>query len=618
MARQLRFIKKSIVILIVILSALTFVSAQNAPPPPPPPPRPVITGNGYPNAMKEDDDRGSVVRGRVVYQDSNLPVRRGWIGFRKIKEFVETPPNANGNLQVSPTVPYYGEKYVLTNDAGEFTIRGVKSGIYQPVMKVPGVLNPTASDVNNPQFQQIAVDGTNEVRTTIGVVRGAAISGRILYSDGSPVIGAKVQIFIELLTEAYSAGSRDDNMTDTTDDRGVYRLNGLPAGEYIVRVVEPALHGDASKPVESYSVQNFDASSELKTYYPNAENAKEAVKVPVFLGQEQADINITIPDRRLFKVGGRVIAKSSQTPLADVVLRFEKLDAERLIGYVNNQSKTIVTDAQGLWSFADLPKGKYLVRAERMPEYEYKDGAAKLKPNQVKLAPYTKEIELDTADLTDLVIELSTAVKVSGFVSVEGGKPLPGRIFVNAVDETFRNSVNDSFTATENVKNADKLRRPFTLDGFSAGKFYLLTSAGPDYYVKSIRSGGTDLLAAPLEIKEGENIENVEIILSTDTGTITGKINNYKAGEQLFVILIPINRQGLNALSSIQEARVDGNGNFSGKAAPGDYNVFIGTRKNAPNFSRFQEWLEKIRAASPTITIRANQTSSTTLDYPVD
>lgn len=610
------------IIFVPAFSAFSLIFAQK-PPPPPPPPLPAVRGqgSGYDVGMAsgtKDDDKGSIVRGRVFYRDSGFPVRRGWIGFRKIKELIEPPQSADESPKIVVPYSYGNEKYVLTNDQGEFEMKGVKSGIYQPFLKVQGILNPDFTDRENPQFQQIAVDGVSETQTSIGVQRGAAIGGKILYSDGSPVIGAKVQVFKneERISENYSYGG-DDITTEKTDDRGVYRFSGLPAGEYILRVTEPTLHGSSGKATNGYEMDNIGRSSELKTYYPNTENSKDAGLIQAFLGQEQTNINITIPDRRLFTISGLVVAKNNKAPLAGINITFNKID-ERISGYNSGQSKQVKTDAAGTWNFKDLPKGKYIIKAEQNLEYDYSNGKQTLKTTGAKFASVFEEVELDEKNLDSLVIELPFESTISGFVSVEGGKPLPDYVSVRTFDETLKNEKSTTVRLTGKETPAEKLRKPFTIDGVSEGKFYFAGFVEQSYYVKSIRYGSSDLLVSPLEIKENENIENIEVVLSSDVGILKGKVNNIKNGELAFVVLIPTGKKGLTALASSQQVFVSPDGSFAGKAAPGDYYIFVGTQKNRPNFNKFEDWLNDIRANAQTITIRANETNTVDLNYPTN
>jgi hypothetical protein len=141
---------------------------------PPPPPR-IVTGNGngVGNGVgigigignRDEEKTGATIRGRAFYEDTGKPVRRGWIGFIKIRELVEKKASDQREdaYILSGGNSYSAEKYVLTNDQGEFVIKGFKPGVYMPTLRVRGVLNPDVSDRQNPLFQQIPVDGVNEV-----------------------------------------------------------------------------------------------------------------------------------------------------------------------------------------------------------------------------------------------------------------------------------------------------------------------------------------------------------------------------------------------------------------------------------------------------------------------
>lgn len=560
----------------------------------------------------EDDETGSIIRGRVTYQDSGSPVRRGWITLRKIKELVEPPKDQNAIIKRSYSTG--NERYVLTDDQGEFTMSAVKSGIYQVVTRVPGILNPDLGDFDDPHFQQISVDGVSKMQIAVSILRGAAISGKIFYADGAPVIGAKVQVFRyqgKIVTSSNFRASDDVTVT-VTDDRGAYRLSGLPAGEYFLRVVEPSLQANYDKGVEIYNLAQSQTNSELKTYYPNTESSKDAALIQASLGQEQTDVNITIPDRRLFSAFGLVIEKNSKTPLAGVTLRFSKINDGKILEY-GEQSRQIKTDAQGFWKLIDLPKGKYRINAAQDTEYEYDNNGKRTPKNVItSYAPAFREVEIDEKNLENINIEMPVAATISGFVTAEGDKPVPDNLFLSVISETFKYSANGRLAEAKN-DDKNKTRRAFVIEKVPNGKFYMTGSTYMDYYIKSIRYGNRDLLNELIEIEGGEKIENIQIVLSSETGMVKGKVRNVERGERVFVILLPTDRNGVSAFGSSRQVPVSESGDFSVKAPPGEYSAFVGTSSNRPNFEKFAEWIANVRAKSQKITVRLNETSSIVL-----
>ncbi len=567
---------------------------------------------------KEDDTTGSVVRGRVFYQDTSRPVRRGWIGFQKIRELIE-PKNDSSEGKITVVSRSYGnEKYVLTNDEGEFVMKGVKAGVYQPIVKVQGVLNPGYNDADNPNFQQITIDGVSEIQTNIGVQRGGAISGRVLYADGEPVIGARIQILTKKDERfTYFSGDQSGNNSFVTDDRGFYRFTALPANEYIVFVAELSSQNGSGNSTNGYISNSND--SILKTFYPNAAEVKNAKPLNVFLGQELSDINLTVNDRRLFKISGSAVAKGNNLPLKDMQISFQKIGEDISNNYSSNSSKQTETDARGNWILVDLPAGKYRLTAAAKNSSDYDGNQPEPIANQPKYAPVSKEIEIGNENLTDVLFEIPKQATISGTVTVEDGKPLPDYVTFGAFDEE-KETNSSAYLRNQIDKNnqAQKPNNEFHIEGLSAGKYFLTASTGGKYFAKSITLKNSDAKNTPIEIKDGENIEGVQIVLSADSGIVKGRINNYKNEGRTFIALIP------NVKSRMRAERLIGgggipkaNGDFEFDAAPGEYLAIIGTDASRPKSEAdFDEWFKKVVKDAPKVTIKKGETTNIDLDYP--
>src|SRR5262249_23569311 len=106
---------------------------------------------------------------------------------------------------------------------GAYLIRAL-SGAYVKVSKNP-------SDFS--AFKSITLDeGESRDSVDIALVRGGVITGRVTDDEGKPLIGAGLQLLS--VDEKGDSQWRGDYKVDwETDDRGVYRIYGLPAGRYI-------------------------------------------------------------------------------------------------------------------------------------------------------------------------------------------------------------------------------------------------------------------------------------------------------------------------------------------------------------------------------------------------
>ena len=151
--------------------------------------------------------------------------------------------------------------------------------------------------------------------------RGAAISGRVVYDDGSPAIGW-------MLSVATPGGTGDDINPSSalmaqslaisgggqifkTDDLGRYRIDGLTAGSYLVRASLTAT------PVGISATNAGDGGSGivLTAYSGNTWSRADAKPMTLTAGEDRPGVDITIPSHALHSIVGHVYAKSDDHTL---------------------------------------------------------------------------------------------------------------------------------------------------------------------------------------------------------------------------------------------------------------------------------------------------------------
>jgi len=150
-----------------------------------------------------------------------------------------------------------------TDEQGRFRFTSVAAGRYMIFALAPGYISPGDDEMGRRQTLNVA-EGEKVENVEIEIKRGGVIAGRITDSQGRPVIEETVN-----LSKFDSNGKPQTYWLYTlnfemqrTDDRGAYRIFGLPEGRYLVSV------GQAQRP-GSVSI----TSSRLfypRVFYPDA------------------------------------------------------------------------------------------------------------------------------------------------------------------------------------------------------------------------------------------------------------------------------------------------------------------------------------------------------------
>lgn len=347
-AQTLRAITPSLVICLVIFAWASKIAAQEEP-------------------KKES---GSTVRGTVTYSDTGRPLR-------------------NARVAVYNNEPAWIELHGITDWRGKFVIEGIPAGRYLLVVDAPGILTPpqsvkTSSRPKIPQlslsgernvFTELVVNGTDHVDDVkIRAVRGGVITGRVVTDDDQPLVKAEIKLLRKQdgkwVPVDYSWNTNRIHRKDLrTDPNGVYRIAGLPAGDYLVRASESPLDIDKTPiPDDVYKSGSF-----MMAYYPSATSVEEAQVVTVVEGSESTGIDILFPDRTPHLIAGRVFGPENQ-PGFNARIRIERQDE---VGYVDTEYEvTTYGEIDGSWKIPGVPAGNYVITVFGPIQEEPKEEAA--------------------------------------------------------------------------------------------------------------------------------------------------------------------------------------------------------------------------------------------------
>jgi hypothetical protein len=313
------------------------------------------------------DATGSV-SGHVYCADTNQPARFATV-------LLQPPPH-----KFVPTEQPSPSPIARTALDGSFHFTRVKAGTYYLLAEQPGYVSPIAKipsiDMNNPDqavvenmekaLNKITVAANKDTTAEIELERGAAIAGTIHYDDGSPASSVEVSLFRQekdrklaavTLQLADRMGIVSPKTTVQTDDRGNFRISGLPAGKYVAETAFPTtsvsyagLFGGPTL----IDVRNNESAA-LRVYSGNVFRSKDAKAIEIVAGEERDGADITIPLLGLHSINGSVVALSDGHPVNM---------GNILLLYADDQTtlRTVDLDQDGRFSLAYVPEGEYILR----------------------------------------------------------------------------------------------------------------------------------------------------------------------------------------------------------------------------------------------------------------
>src|SRR5262245_16993006 len=250
--------------------------------------------------VKEPKQGTSAVSGRVTFKGE--PVSSATVSIQ-LNRIISINPNWTLRAQ--------------TDQNGEYRIVGVAAGHHSISASAPGF-----GLINDIPYTDLKVaEGENLGNIDFELKRGGAITGRVTDSNDRPLVGERVELmkfFQDGKAGPLFAGGL--NM-GRTDDSGVYRFYGLPAGRYLVNVGASAKGAQLLRPSSSYLP---------RTFHPNVTQQSEAKVIEVSEGSAATGGDIVVAEgAKAYRMYGRAVSADSGQPVAGVELSCGYISEER-------------------------------------------------------------------------------------------------------------------------------------------------------------------------------------------------------------------------------------------------------------------------------------------------
>jgi hypothetical protein len=441
-------------------------------------------------------------------------------------------------------------------------------------VSAPGIIHPGVSDEDGAgTLTTVTVDGTSTVEVVVRVKHGAAISGKVTYADGDPAINASVRIFRKRAGKWIQVTASRGPENGDTDERGVYRVSGLLPGEYIVGAAEQKWSIELNAQDRPDEPRLMNRSVLGISYYDGSNTMTSATVLTIQAGDEQKDINITLAERPVHSISGTVVFKGSTRAVSRARISLKRKDESPAVAS-ELEDPTSNTDVDGRFNFNEVEDGSYTMiitpprwisRGDDFPT------AAQISDAGQRFAPRKHEVTVSGANLADIMIEVSSGSRISGTVTVDGGRPLPATVLVHALAE-----VRQTDSASPIRVQTDGT---FSIEGVPPGLIYLRTSVPPNgqYYTKSVTAGKRELARGPLVVREGEDVTDVRLVISPDVALLSGRViaaDGKTPVAGLNVVLISTDPDQQKSTSRLY-GMTNPDGSFRLSGSPGEYLAIV-------------------------------------------
>jgi hypothetical protein len=273
-------------------------------------------------------------------------------------QMVQLQTGTDGSFTATDVAP--GDYYVFATAAGYITPLARVQALFQaganPKERLPGV--PT-----------LHVAAQHPASVDIVMDRGAAVSGTILWEDGSPLSGA-----IMAATPAKSDPEKSpsqfgmlamagilNSLMNISDDQGHFRLSGLPPGDYVVQATIQA--GQQTGLGAGMNLGKLMGYKPLILFAPAAFHKSGAKVVTLKAGEELRDQQVTLNLNGVHSVSGTVTSAADRHGInSGTVMLTDSNDKDF--------ARSATLDAVGNFNITFVPPGTYTLKVSNAEDTE--------------------------------------------------------------------------------------------------------------------------------------------------------------------------------------------------------------------------------------------------------
>lgn len=562
-----------------VLAACASLLAQAGQTPAPPPQAPAapLVRTASVSGRVVDADSGEAVIGAVVRIQMRTLAAANGRGARN-----------GGPLSPAEQAAQNGTDDVVVDSDGRFVFHDLPKGPVQLSVTAAGYVNNGGGVLKRPPVLQ---DGEHVGGLTLSLAKVASISGVITDEAGEPLVGVSVRAMSRMVP----MGAPTYRLTGDarTDDRGMYRLDGLFPGKYFVLVPQTpttmpianleksadglggifsganpfieAITGGAQTSLGPVGVRvndqlwqtgngpggtassappppvNGRVAAYQTTFYPGAAQLAQAAVVTVKSGEDRVGIDWQLHPTASARISGML--SSPEGPAANVAIRLVNAPGTNDDDAVPVAMAT--TSGDGSFAFMGVPAGSYVAKAQQTKgPSPFPEGMMAGLPPEAMAAMASLSARSGNGDMNILrapisvvdrdVAGVSWAMRpgahVSGKVVFEGAAPPPTAQQIQNAQMSLAAVMPGS--ASPFGPNMTKLSADglFKTGAQASGTYFVnVTGIPAAWMIKSVTVGGRDVTTSGLDVGDVD-VTDAVVTYTDRISSLTGMVHSDAPG----------------------------------------------------------------------------------------
>jgi len=500
-----------------------------------------------------------VIRGRVVRSDTGEPLRRVQV---RVDEW--------------STGDHSGPAATMTDAEGRYELKQLPAGRYQ-LRATRGGYVEVAYGQRRPFERGRPLElGEGAVLQNVdfALPPGAVVTGRVVDETGE----AFPHVSVSLARRRYVDGERRLVAVsgNSTDDRGEFRMFGVPPGDYVM--------------IATFGEMELGARDRVRyvpTYYPGTPIASEAQRVTVGLGQEVSGMVIALTRAATATVRG-VVRPSGQASVGP----FTFITARQIGDPRGDEMAAAMSAGDGSFVIAGLLPGTYLVEAR----------------STLGSAFASEEVVVGGSDVIGVTLILSDGATARGRIRFDTGNPPQG---LRPSDVFITPTLVDHQMGGLEIGGGPPVTRndwSFELHGLR-GRGFIRAGTLSDWQMKSVRGKGVDVTDTPLDFST--DVDELEIEMTQQVTTVSGGVSDDRGRVVLdATVVVFADDPGKWGPHSrfVESARPDQQGRFKIHGLPAGTYVAIAVGYVEPGEERDPDVLDEWRQHGTLFTLSEGET----------